>query len=50
MTLALLLGFAFSALQSGLIDIHNGDNADIKSVNPNNGIIGINNGDNADIK
>ncbi len=50
MTLALFLGLAFSALHSGLIDIHNGDNADIKSVNPNNGIIGINNGDNADIK
>lgn len=50
MTLALFLGIAFSALQSSLIGVHNGDNADIKSANHNNSFIGINNGDNADIK
>lgn len=32
MTIALFLGIAFSALQSGLIGIHNGDVADINNV------------------
>ncbi len=47
MTIALFLGIAFSALQSGLVGINKGDVADI---NNGDGVVGIYKGDVGDIK
>lgn len=46
MTIALFLGIAFSALQSGLIGINKGDVADINNAGD---VVGILKGDVADI-